>query len=1376
MDEHTSHARLLNHVKDRLPDIYNSWVQTHLTQIDNKNNIEGVTLDTLPNTFVLSVSDGHKKAKTITFVIDDLVKATGVDGMKSLVDFEKILPVIDAKMDKLSAKFDTPIAWFRLEWLNHASIETWASFQQSLKSFKRNYYRSGIAFTGIREPWLLLTEMELNANACLYAGNTVAHAEVNTNNLNVYFKARHGSSQIPSFHDDLPIISFNTAGVFIDGATGACHNLDIRPRFKGHRQLLPLSADTTQSIIKLSTQYLARQVQASGQYVYGHFPCFGRTIDTYNSLRHASSTYALIEGYEACRDFEHSNDVGNCDRLDNCNGSNAARPAKLSLLNMQSNIDKAMGYLRTELIQTYDDKAYVVDTGGEIKLGANAVAILALVKYLQVFVETPLADKYHDLAEKLALGIVAMQQADGSFVHVLHSKDLALKAKNRIIYYDGEAAFALMRLYGLTKDERWLNCVTRAFDYFIDAEHHEAHDHWLSYCSNELIIYKPEKKYFQFAVDNIKGYTDFIKNRITTFPTLLELSMAFHKMLLKLDEYPAFYDVLDGFDIQHFYQALHARANHLMNGFFFPEMAMFYKAPQTILHGFFIRHHSFRVRIDDVEHYLSGLIAYQNFLKKGHYPKVATKKHQQTNVPVVASQKSEQAVLTARALITATKGRWLVAPAEHWSATGLCKWPPSFESGQIVVTRGKTMAVGYLSKTVVESLVKKGAAAIVTDDIDAYNHMGVPVLYVRNVRQATVDIGRYTRQVFAGQVIGITGSAGKTTTVHMLAHALNGFGQASYTQSSANLPVGIAWNLACMPQSVDYWVLEMAIGSMSANTDLVRPDIALITNIAPAHLEYHQNVENIALKKSRIFEGMAPGSLAVVCRDIEQYELIEQLANTWGIHIISYGEHEDAMIQLLSYAQGDMQKSPQAHIAIDQQTYTLNLAAQGKHMVLNAMAILAVVKHYQLSIDTAITRLESFEAIAGRGQVLDINYQGVPITLYDEAYNANPLSMQAALATFQQLAVPAEHKVLILGDMLELGNDSSKYHLALAPIIESTNFRVLILVGKQSKVLADRIKDLNIESYYFSNAQNLITQLPKLIKVNDHVFIKASNGIGLNRLFLSEQNDAVQNQDTDSDDLKNRLLTDVKTDAAILVERFKLEENQCSEHKVITSVQPVVPKMMASLAKLMTVMLIWDKVKQDNIDPAQTLIEMPVDLLKGSSEYYQFYKKGEKIPLIILIESALIASSNEAAFALACWHSGSETDFVPHMVRKSHSLGLTHSHWTSCTGLERQAHTTVQDMSKLAKVFISQYAAIASYCSLGTFKYNNKKVFNTNKLMSVYPNVKGLKTGNLKGIGSNLINYWTDDDVHYLSIVLAAENRETCYRLSEEIMQICIDV
>lgn len=1082
---------LIKSLQDNFPAIYDSWRHTRVTHPIDGVNESLPAIHTLPNTFVLSVSDGITKAKVVSFIIDDLVTTFDSEAMHNYANFEKTLPILIEKINKLSAKFASPLIWLRLEWIMQASSTTWRKLQQDLKRFKRNYYRSGVAFIGVREPWLLVTEMELNANACLYAGNTVSHAKVNTSNLQVYLKARHGSSQIPTFTDDLPLIRFNSAGVFIDSKLGECHNLETKPRNKGHRILPPLSAKSTKPIIERSTHYLARQVQASGQYIYGHFPCFGRTINTYNSLRHASSTYALIEGYEACRDFGNSalNDISKEA------GKSSVIPATPSLSQIQNDIDKAMGYLVHRLIQTYDDKAYVIDTAGEIKLGANAVAILALVKYLQVFGNTPKAETYYALAEKLALGIVAMQQEDGSFVHVLHNKDLTVKAKHRIIYYDGEAAFALMRLYGLTKDERWIDCVARAFDYFIAAKHYEAHDHWLSYCSNELIIYKPEKKYFQFAVDNVKGYVNFIKTRITTFPTLLELSMAFHNMLMTLEDYPEFYDVLEGFDVQEFYEALHARANQLLNGFFFPEMAMFYKLPQTILHGFFIRHHSFRVRIDDVEHYLSGLVAYQKFLQSVAYPRFVSKTKQR-----VSQSTNTIYPLTADALVKVTQGRWLIEPSKDWFATGLCAWSPSFEPRHVLIARSKHMKSGYLSKVAITSLLKKRASAIITDDTLSYKDMGVPVLYAPDIRQATLNIGQHSRAAFSGAVLGVTGSAGKTTTVNMLAHTLSQFGSIGHTKSSANLPVGVAWNLASMSQSSAYWIVEMAIGSMQINTNLVRPDVAFITNIAPAHLEYHHSVENIALKKARIFESMALGSVAIVCRDIEQYDIIEGLAHTRGIRVISYGEHESSTVKLLRYDA----YYHQASILLKDNEHTLNLLTPGKHMVLNAMAVLAVVDHYQLSIKDAIDKLTTFKAITGRGDIRDVTYQGLTIRLYDEAYNANPLSMKASLETFEQLNIDSMNKVIIIGDMLELGGNSDQYHLDLIAIINKLSFRELILIGKQMSLLVDKLNDRGIHVHYFTDVDCLKTKLFKILNKNDHVLIKSSNGIGLHKLFKTD--------------------------------------------------------------------------------------------------------------------------------------------------------------------------------------------------------------------------------------------------------------------------------
>lgn len=1039
---------------------------------------------------IISVSDGYQRARVKSVWLtrsNDLVQKDSLESVTNLEQASNLEQkpnefwhkVIES-VEKMAKKFEHPITDIRIEWVSSESRTTWGDFKDGLKQFKRNYYRSGIAFEGVREPWLLITEMELNANACLYQGNKVVHAGVNEKNLKLYFKARHGSSQMPEYTDELALIVFNTSGVYIDLNRLQCHRLETAPRNKGRREMMPLSFDTLFPIITQSTEYLSKQVQPSGRYIYGYFPCFNRQIATYNNLRHASSTYALLEGYEANQHYlAQICDTGNDPLYHN----------DKALQQTERSIKNALSYLVDDLIRHYANNiAYVIEQNGEIKLGANAVAILAIVKYTQVFKD----NKYLSLAEKLATGIVAMQKDNGQFVHVLNAKDLSVKQENRIIYYDGEAAFALMRLYGVTQDERWLNCVIKAFDYFIEARHDSAHDHWLSYCSNELVKYLPERKYFEFAVNNIKGYTNFIKNRITTFPTLLELSMAFHKMLLTLDDYPQFYDVLEEFDIQDFYQALHARANYLMNGYFFPEVAMYFKAPNTIKHGFFIRHHAFRVRIDDVEHYLSGLVAYCEFIKHSVYPKVATTSYR---APIVLGNHYGH-VLTAQNLIAATSGRWAVAPQADWTATGMCIWSPSFNSGDMVVARGKTMSAGYLPKVAIRSLVQKGASCILTDEPDQYLEMGIPVLEVSNIRQAIISIGQFSRQAFNGQVIGVTGSAGKTTTVSMLKHVLEVFGGAGQSEASANLPVGIAWNMASLDQSVPYWIIEMAIGEMSTNSNIVRPDVALITNIAPAHLEYHHSLDNIAIKKARIFDAMSPGSVAIVYRDIEQFSIIQKLAKRQGLHLITYGEHHDADIQLLSYLDNH------SSIQVLGKKYELSLRASGKHMILNSMAIIAVLNYYGLSIEQGIRQLESFEAIAGRGKVISTTCAGKPITLYDDAYNANPLSMRVALETFHELKVPVHQKVLIIGDMLELGHDSVGYHLELATMINQIEVRVVVLVGQQVKPLVDVLAPKFQQVLYFEDVEALTSHLDQIIVNNDSVLIKASHGIGLNKAFL----------------------------------------------------------------------------------------------------------------------------------------------------------------------------------------------------------------------------------------------------------------------------------
>ena len=1036
--EHSARAVEISRVLESLGDtVMPMWLARH-TQLAEFSQV-----------MLISVSDGYERAQVTSVLLD----------LSSLQEgnWAALLPTLKQALTRQERKFSHPLVWCRLEWPFAVREWQWQTLKQEMKRYKRSYFRSGLAFTGKRSPHLLLTEMELNANACLYAGGHVEHAEVNQHHLERYIKARHGSSQMPGFADNMPVWSFSTTGIFVDvrAETASVHALDTRSRRWGRREVPPLTVASTGELIARSTRFLGKQVGQDGRYVYGYFPCFDRRINTYNVLRHASSTYALLEGYEACADQLLLSDE------------------QLELVRQQ--ISWALSGLCSEFVVHRQGAAYVVDRGDIIKLGANAVAILALLKYHQVMGD----DRYADLVDALALGISRMQEADGSFVHVLNAADLSVKEKTRIIYYDGEAAFALMRLYDHSRNSLWLDCVVKAFDYFIANGHEKAHDHWLAYCSNELVTHCPERQYFAFAVRNIEGYVDFIRDRVTTFPTLLELSMAFHKTLLKLETRPDLADVLNGFDVNAFYQALHARANYLLNGFFWPEVAMYFKAPATILDGFFIRHHGFRVRIDDVEHYLSGLVAYQQLLCKGKYARIK---------PPLGNK------LDAVAMTSATGGKWISAPPVEWLASGLCSWPQSFQPGQVVVARGKETGRGCLPSTV-RSLVHKGASAVLCDDGEAYRDISVPVLQVRNVRSAILAIGLRQRRCYAGRVIGITGSAGKTTAVAMLAHALSYTGSVGQTQGSANLPIGIAWNIASMPQEAPYWVVEMAIGSMAHNTDLARPDIAIITNIAASHLEYHHSLDEIARKKALIFQGMPPNGVAILYRDMPQYTYLAEQARSYHLKVVSFGEHTDADIRMLEFA------GNRGRITFDGASYELCMSAAGRHMLLNAMAMLAVARHDNLPLDVVMARLASFQAVAGRGEVRAIDYHGVAITVYDEAYNANPLSMRMALEAFSALPVDANHKLLIIGDMLELGSESEALHLELVPILAALSARQTLLCGQHCEALAPLLGGEASGVFHFSDAKALEAALPDHLMSQDRVLVKASHGIGLHTLF-----------------------------------------------------------------------------------------------------------------------------------------------------------------------------------------------------------------------------------------------------------------------------------
>jgi UDP-N-acetylmuramyl pentapeptide synthase len=956
--------------------------------------------------------------------------------------------------------------WLRIDWVEGASPMEWVQFKTQLTAVKRNYFRLGLAFDQDFE--LAFTEQELNANAMLCGDSTIAHSVVNPRNFEVYGQARFERVPPLDMAAEQPVYLLATVGVFCQ-PDGVVHKLVGTGLDAGRRQLPALNPQSVLDLVRSGSSYLARQVQSDGLFVYGYFPCFDRRIPTYDAMRHASAVYAMLEAWELTRDET-----------------------------LRSAIDRALDHLTNWLIRDYtlaDGRAaaFLVDTGGEIKLGGNAACVLTLVKYCELM-DTR---RWLPLLDKLALGIASLQDpATGRFNHVLHATDLSVKQASRIIYYDGEAAYGLMRLYSLTRDPQWLAVVEKAFDHFIASQHWQAHDHWLSCCVNELTYWSPQEKYFRFGLQNVAGYLDFVLDRKTTFPTLLELMLAAQQMLQRLEGMPAMRHLLDELDTEKFYRALDYRAHYLLNGFFWPEMAMYFRRPSTVVGAFFIRHHSFRVRIDDVEQYVSGFAAYHRYLLERRAQSaigaIGGTGGSGGSGGVGSGPKDDGPAWTASEMARVTGGEWVVRPEDGWRASGVTQ--RSFMRKGRVVFDHQTRP----SKTPLAAVTLKGvlqpAAAVLCTDPKPHLDKRVPVLKVQNVLQAVLQLGDHARCEFNGRVCGVLGSgAGSGTVAAMLAGALTVWGEVAQPEGNISLPSGIAWNMTCMPRHAAYWVMEMGTSHMPASAQLVRPSLIVVTGLSAASQKHRGPSEAAARLDARIFQAMTPGDSVVLNRDMPEFPTFAEAAMAHQLQIVTFGEHKDADVRLLAFDHGEVQA------LVAGEPFQLRLNAPGRHMGVSAIAALAALQALRLPLAAAVEPFAHFEPPGGRGALHTIHIGGGSFKLIDETYDANPSSMRAALEMLSQAPCEPARRVAILGDMQELGPAAQRHHLDLeAELLASQPDRVL-LCGPLMRALHARIRT-KVRSHWFVDVSDLSTALGGLLQPGDWVLAKSSAGVGLSRL------------------------------------------------------------------------------------------------------------------------------------------------------------------------------------------------------------------------------------------------------------------------------------
>jgi UDP-N-acetylmuramoyl-tripeptide--D-alanyl-D-alanine ligase len=385
----------------------------------------------------------------------------------------------------------------------------------------------------------------------------------------------------------------------------------------------------------------------------------------------------------------------------------------------------------------------------------------------------------------------------------------------------------------------------------------------------------------------------------------------------------------------------------------------------------------------------------------------------------------------------------------------------------------------------------RGAAAAMVDHDPPGVRKGAPLLKVDDTLLALSRLGATARSRSTAKFIGVTGSVGKTTTKELLGLILAQEGSTHIPMGSYNNHLGVPLTLARMPRDTQYAVIEMGMnhrGEMAPLSLMSRPHVAIITNIYSAHIGHLGSLNAIAEEKGHIYDGLEPGGTAVLPRDSEFFEVLAAHAIDSKANIVSFGEHPNADVRILEF-RGHSNGSD-VDVMIDGNIHTMQLKAPGMHIALNACACIAAVGAIGVPVERAILALSGFGARPGRGERSEIQANGGTAILLDDSYNASSASIRAGLAVLS--AQKAKRRVVVLGDMRELGNFGVAIHKELAPSVVSHS-DLAFCCGPLMKHLYD---DLPPEKRgaYARDADSLIPMLQSAVSAGDAVFVKGSLG------------------------------------------------------------------------------------------------------------------------------------------------------------------------------------------------------------------------------------------------------------------------------------------
>lgn len=462
---------------------------------------------------------------------------------------------------------------------------------------------------------------------------------------------------------------------------------------------------------------------------------------------------------------------------------------------------------------------------------------------------------------------------------------------------------------------------------------------------------------------------------------------------------------------------------------------------------------------------------------------------------------------TAAAIAAATGG----TASEDFVVSGVAFDSREVGAGDLFIAMRGEQADGHAF--VARAVAAGATGSIVERPIDS------PHVLVTDSFAALNALGVASRARSQAQIIGVTGSAGKTGTKEALAAALGRHNPHTVHRSvkSYNNHSGVPLSLARMPADARYAVLEMGMnhsGELAELTRLVRPHVAIITTIAPAHQAHFASMEAIAAAKAEVFEGLEPGGIAIIPFDSPWRDQLIDAARVHSSSIVTFGLGEGADVRAIDWVADPDTGGSLVTAQMGDRTLCFTLAAPGDHWVANSMAVLAAVRAVGGDLAAAGLALGELPGLPGRGARHAIRAGDGKALLIDESYNANPASMAATIAQLGRER--ATQRIVVLGEMRELGAHSRGHHAGLLPVLRAAGIDRAILVGPEMAALVQAIDaatnsaengaetlERTIEFAHVADADAALLALQQCLCPGDAVLIKGSNAVGLSRLVTA---------------------------------------------------------------------------------------------------------------------------------------------------------------------------------------------------------------------------------------------------------------------------------